>query len=43
MAVLQWFGRLENAKKDTYEHLMEVFKKEWPLIATVKESKAKHI
>jgi hypothetical protein len=38
-----WFGRLTANEKDTYEHLTEAFEKEWPLIATVKESKAEHI
>jgi len=38
-----WFGRLTANEKDTYEHLTEAFEKEWPLIATVKESKAERI
>jgi hypothetical protein len=38
-----WFGRLTVNEKNTYEHLTEAFEKEWPLIATVKESKAERI
>ena len=38
-----WFGKLKVNEKDTYEHLTAAFEREWPLIATVKESKAERI
>ena len=38
-----WFGKLKTTEKDTYEHLTAAFESEWPLIATVKESKAERI
>jgi hypothetical protein len=38
-----WFGKLKVNEKDTYEHLTTAFEREWPLIATVKESKAERI
>ena len=38
-----WFGKLKVTEKDTYEHLTAAFEREWPLIATVKESKAERI
>jgi hypothetical protein len=38
-----WFGGLKVTKRDTYEHITAVFKREWPLIVTVKELKVEHI
>src|SRR6267154_4351928 len=38
-----WFGGLKVTERDTYEHLTTAFEQEWPLIATVKESKAERI
>jgi len=38
-----WFGKLKVTEKNTYEHLTAAFEREWPLIATVKESKAERI
>jgi hypothetical protein len=38
-----WFRRLTVNEKDMYEHLMEVFEKEWPLITMVKELKVERI
>ena len=38
-----WFSKLAVTERDTYEHLTAAFEVEWPLIATVKESKAERI
>ena len=39
----EWFTNLEAAEKDTYEHLVEAFKKQWPLTAAPKTSKTERI
>jgi hypothetical protein len=39
----EWFGKLIGVEKDTYEHLVDSFKKQWPLTAVPKASKSKCI
>jgi hypothetical protein len=39
----EWFGRLDAAEKDTYEHLVEAFEKQWLLTAAPKASKTERI
>jgi hypothetical protein len=39
----EWFGRLDAVEKDTYEHLVEAFEKQWPLTAAPKASKTERI
>jgi len=39
----EWFTNLEAAEKDTYEHLVKAFKKQWPLTAAPKTSKTERI
>jgi hypothetical protein len=39
----EWFTNLEAAEKDTYEHLVEAFEKQWPLTAAPKTSKTERI
>ena len=38
-----WFTDLEKKEKDTYEHLVEAFKKQWPFTKQPKASKAECI
>ena len=38
-----WFTDLEKKEKDTYEHLVEAFEKQWPLTKQLKALKAEHI
>ena len=38
-----WFADLEKKEKDTYEHLVEAFKKQWPLTKQPKASKAERV
>ena len=39
----EWFKKLGPNERDTYEHLMEVFEKQWPLMMAPKKSKTEHI
>jgi hypothetical protein len=39
----EWFTNLDAAKKDTYDHLVEVFEMQWPWTAAPKTSKTEHI
>lgn len=39
----EWFKKLEPNKRDTYEHLTEAFKEQWPLTTAPKKSKTEHI
>jgi hypothetical protein len=39
----EWFGNLTVNEKDTYEHLIEAFEKQWPLTAAPKTSKSERI
>jgi len=38
-----WFNALDPTEKDTYEHLTEAFKKQWPLTPAPKASKSERI
>ena len=38
-----WFTDLEKKEKDTYEHLVEAFEKQWPLTKQPKALKAEHV
>jgi len=39
----KWFGKLIGVEKDTYEHLVDSFEKQWPLTAAPKASKSERI
>jgi hypothetical protein len=39
----EWFTNLIATEKDTYDHLVEAFERQWPLTATPKTSKMEHI
>ena len=38
-----WFTDLEKKEKDTYEHLVEAIKKQWPFTKQPKALKAEHV
>ncbi|KIM71871.1 hypothetical protein PILCRDRAFT_16639 [Piloderma croceum F 1598] len=39
----EWFTNLDAAEKDTYDHLVAAFEKQWPLTAALKKSKMERI
>jgi hypothetical protein len=39
----EWFTNLDAAEKDTYDHLVMAFEKQWPLTAAPKTLKTEHI
>ncbi|KIM86069.1 hypothetical protein PILCRDRAFT_5137 [Piloderma croceum F 1598] len=39
----EWFTNLDATEKDTYDHLVTVFEKQWPLTAAPKTSKMERI
>src|SRR5882762_2043175 len=39
----KWFGKLIGVEKDTYEHLVDSFEKQWPLTVAPKASKSERI
>jgi len=39
----EWFTNLIATEKDTYDHLVEAFEKQWPLTAAPKTSKTERI